>query len=283
MRILIADSGATKTTWASVANNEHSIISTFGMNPLLKADVELEAILFDELFSQLSSKEFDQIWFYGAGCREWKNSDRVMSLLKEAFPKSDIKLKTDVEGAGLSSFGDGTGIVVISGTGSSAGFMKNGEMMDIMYSRAYPEGDFGSGCHIGALVLRDYFDGDAPDFIKEVIKNNHSLSFDQLFLQFQDPNKSKQIAAKAMRDVAIYKDTDYLKDKAIVTIETLLEQLRNHFKEGLTEFPIKLIGSTAYHFQTVFRKVFHDASIEILDIQQNPIQGLIAYHSLEND
>lgn len=281
MRILIADSGATQTTWATIVENEHSIIRTSGINPLLKADVEIEAIIFDELFSQLRSKEFDQLWFYGAGCREWKNSDRVMSMLKEAFPQSEIMLKTDVEGAGLASFGDGTGIVVISGTGSSAGFMKNGEMMDIMPSKAYPEGDFGSGCHIGALVLRDYFINEAPVFIKEVIDNNRSLSFEQLFLQFQSPNKSKQIAAKVMRDVGSFKDSDYVKEKAIISIEIQLEQLKNHFKEGLTELPIKLIGSTAFHFQTVFRKVFHDAGIEIADIQQNPIQGLIDYHGID--
>jgi len=281
MNILIADSGATKTSWASLLGNDVSIIQTQGLNPVLKVDSEIETIIFDELLPKIPSKDVNQLWFYGAGCKKWKNSERIYFLLKEAFPKSEIKVKTDIEGAGLALFGNEDGIIVISGTGSSAGFMHKGELVDIMPSKAYPEGDFGSGCHIGALVLSDYYSGDSPDFINEVIDSQRTLSHDELFIQFQNPEKSKQIAARVMQDIGSYSTSDYLKEKANHSFEMLIEQLIKHFGEGLEQFPVKVNGSTAFHFDEVFRMAFKHNGITINEIHQNPIQRLINYHSIK--
>ena len=278
MRLLIADSGATKTSWILVDGDKEQQINTSGLNPVFRADTEIEAIIFDELLPQLSNKHIDQLYFYGAGCRQWDQAERVEKFLKEAFPNSGIEIKTDIEGAGLSLFGDESGFIVISGTGSSAGFMHEGKLVDLMSSKAYPEGDYGSGCNIGALVLGDYFKGEAPDFIKEVIEENKKLDDEALFLQFQDSTKSKQIGAKVMRDVSGFIDTEYLKAKAQVTIKVLLNKLEDHFKEGLKQYPVKLTGTTAFHFETTFREIFKANGIDIKDVRQNPIEGLKKYH-----
>lgn len=278
MRILIADSGATKTSWAIGSGDEFSIIHTSGMNPSNKTDHELEAVVLEELFPQLLDENFDKLHFYGAGCKAREQSERVEIILKEAFSEAFISVKTDIEAAGLSLFGKEEGIVVISGTGSSAGLMKKGELMDIMDSKAYPEGDYGSGSHIGGLVLQDYFEDKVPQEIKTAIEEHGNESFKERFLLFQDSGTSKQIAAKAMRDVAEFKNSEYLKDKAEISIRLLLEQLNNHFAKGLSQIPVKLIGSTAFYFKEVFRSICSEEGIEIVDIQQNPIEELIKYH-----
>ncbi|MBO6525069.1 MAG: hypothetical protein JJ971_14670 [Balneolaceae bacterium] len=278
MRLLIADSGATKTSWALINRDEVHRIETSGLNPVYKADKEIESIIFDELLPQLSTKDLSHLFFYGAGCRLWSNAERVDRYLKEAFPKSEVEIKTDIEGAGLSLFGDESGVIVISGTGSSAGFMHKGDLVDLMSSKTYPEGDFGSGCHIGALVLRDYFKDEAPDFIKLVIEKNKKLDDEALFLQFQNPTKSKQIAAKVMRDIGEFIDTEYVKTKAQASIEMLIKQLETHFKEAFGKHPVKLTGSTAFHFEGIFREIFRRKGIEIVEIQKNPIEGLTRYH-----
>lgn len=278
MRLLIADSGATKTSWVFVDGDSEQHIGTSGLNPVFKSDNEIEAIIFEELLPQLPPKDIDQLYFYGAGCRLWSNAERVDKYLKEAFPKSVVEIKTDIEGAGRSLFGDETGFIVISGTGSSAGFIYEGKPVDLMSSKAYPEGDFGSGCHIGALVLRDYFKEEAPEFIIEVIEKNKRLDDEALFLQFQDSTKSKQIAAKVMRDVGGFANTEYLKTKVRISVNILLEKLNEYFKEELIKYPVKLTGSTAFYFESIFRDIFEEAGIEIADIQQNPIEGLKIYH-----
>lgn len=279
MRILIADSGATKTSWASLSGTDIQVIETQGLNPVLKADSEIESIIFEELLPQLATKVFDQVRFYGAGCKALKHANRLKHYLEEAFSKTEIFIKTDIEGAGIALFGDEEGIIVISGTGSSAGFMNNGKLIDSMPSKAYPEGDFGSGCYIGALILDDYFKNETPDFIGEIIDMHITSSYDALFVQFQDPKESKQIAAKIMRHIGNFKDTAYVLDKARASIEMLLKELQNHFGEELHKLSIKLIGSTAFYFEDAFRNIFAEEGVEIIEVKQNPIQGLIHYYT----
>lgn len=279
--MLIADSGGTKTTWALMQGEEKFIFHTSGLNPAIKVDLEIETVIFDELIPQLPSKKIDSIYFYGAGCKAWENAARIKKYLQEAFLKTEIFIKTDIEGAGISMFGKESGIIVISGTGSSAGFMMDGILEDIMPSKVYPEGDFGSGCHIGALILADYFNEETPDFIEEVITKHRALSFDELFLQFQNPVKSKMISAKVMRDLNQLIDSDYIQIKAKTSIDVLITQLIEHFGEGLQHIPVKMIGSTAFYFENIFRELLMEIEVELVEVQKNPIEGLITYHKKE--
>lgn len=279
MNVLVADSGATKTSWGVLSDSGTSIIQTSGMNPSLKVDQELESVIYNELIPQLDSKAFEHMFFYGAGCKAPEKSRRIKSILLEAFQKSKVQVKTDIAGAGRALYGKGTGIIVISGTGSSAGFMVDGELQDTMLSKSYPEGDFGSGCHIGALVLKDYFENDLPKEIQTTIDQNRTRSFDELFLLFQDPKKSKQIAAKAMRDTAHFKDHEYMKKVVREAVLVLLAKLKGHFGAALSRFPIAFNGKTAAYFEQEFRKVFKENGIMISEIQENPIHGLITFHA----
>lgn len=286
MSILVADGGATKTAWILISEDEEDdlVIRTSGMNPRLKVDSEIESVIFDELIPQIGSRKISELFFYGSGCRFWADAERMRFLLSEAFNSTDIKILTDIQGAGRAVFGEEEGIVVISGTGSSAGLIRGGWLVDIMSSKAYPEGDFGSGCHIGSLILRDYFTNQCPAEIKDLIDQKRKLDFDELFLQFQDQVKSKQIAAKAMRDIAgantqTPESKAYVDQTAATSIRMLLNLMLSHFGEPtLNLTPIKFIGSTAVHFESVFRKVFGSANLEIVSVEQSPVKGLISFH-----
>lgn len=283
MSKLIADAGATKTSWALLNEGNINKVTTSGINPTVKVDSEIESTVFDELLPQINKTGIEQVLFYGAGCKQWAQAERVKRILSEAIPKAKIEVKTDIEGAGLSQFGKSAGILVISGTGSSAGYMKGGVLFDMMLSSPWPEGDLGSGAHIGALILNDYFAGDAPAAVKEVIENNRRLSEDQLFVQFQNPDRSKQIGAKATKDVAaMYEITGdeegYLAGIVETAVDKLLDELESHFQSAMQNTPVKLVGTTAHHFQEIFRDRFSARNIEIEDIVKDPITGLITFH-----
>lgn len=283
MSVLIADAGATKTSWACIAEKEITEVTTSGINPTVKVDSEIESAVFDELLPRIQKCDVSELIFYGAGCKAWAHSERVRKILKEAVPKAEVIVKTDIEGAGLSLFGSREGILVISGTGSSAGYMKGGKLLDMMRSKAWPEGDLGSGAHIGALILNDYFAGNAPEAVRQLIDTNRKLSEDELFVQFQNPDRSKQIGAKATRDVAaMYEITGegvgYLSEIVRTAVNELLDQLEDHFKTSLQNTPVKLVGTTAHHFEPVFRECFSARNIEIEEIVKSPLAGLITFH-----
>ena len=282
MALLIADSGSTKTSWAYKSELKEHIFETSGLNPAQKADEEISSILLSELLPKLPNRDIEALFFYGAGCGAREKAERIQKILHKVLPSTAVTLKTDIEGAGRSLFPNQTGIAVISGTGSSAGFIEDGKLVDIMPSKVYPEGDLGSGCHIGSLVLSDYFEGKTPDMVKEAIELNLSSGYDRLLVQFQNPDTSKAITAKVMRDVSSLAGSEYLHQRAYQSVQLLLEQLVKHFREALNQFPVKLMGSTAFYFGSVFREVFGASMIGIEEILQNPIQALIAFHTANN-
>lgn len=285
MSILVADSGASSTTWAEISGDQEQIFRTSGINPAIKVDAEIESVIFDELSMLMNMSAVDEVHFYGAGCKDFKNAKRVERILSEAFRNANIKIKTDVEGAGIAAFGQSTGIVVISGTGSSAGFMDGGAIVDYMPSKAYPEGDFGSGSHIGSLIMKDFYSNEAPAEIKRLIESRRRLTIDQLFVVFQDPTKSKMIASKVLADIITSSEfenplhKEYLKRLVFEAIDPLFNQLKTHFRNALALQSIRFVGGTVSTFEEYFREYFRKKGLIIDDVQRNPIQGLIRHHT----
>ena len=284
MSILIADAGATLTSWAVIDGEEEKVVRTSGINPVLKVDAEIESVLFDELSSLINTSKVTEVYFYGAGCETWEQAGRVQNLLLELFRTKNIHVKSDLEGAGRSIFDRSKGIIIVSGTSSGAGFMDRGDLVDQMPTKNYPEGDYGSGSHIGALIMKDYFTGDTPVSIKKIIDGQRRLHLDQLFVQFQDPKKSKLIASKALRDLVTSSEfgeplhQEYIKRIVFESVELLFEQMKTYFKSTLTEQSVRLVGSTASTFESYFRSFLKQQGVEIDDIQQRPIHGLIRFH-----
>lgn len=284
MSFLIADAGATKTSWAIVDGDHEKVVRTSGMNPQLKVDAEIESVLFDELAQLISPSNIKEVFFYGAGCGAFQQAERIRKLLGEFFRNTNIVVKTDLEGAGLAIFNHAQGIVAISGTGSSAGFMEGGRLVDIMPSKPYPEGDEGSGSKIGAYIMRDYFNKTLPASIRKIIDSHRKLELERLFIQFQDPVKSKLIASKALHDIVSdpgFKEPhqqEYLKQVVMESVELFFNQLKNHFKNALAVQPIRFVGSTVAAFEPYFREFYKSKGIFIDEIQRSPIHGLIRYH-----
>lgn len=287
MTKLIADAGATKTIWIMPGTINEQIV-TRGIQPVLQVDTEIEAVIYDELFRYPEVRKATHIVFYGSGCGAWNREERVRRLLKAAFPKAVVEVLTDIEGAGRAAFQNGEGIILISGTGSSAGYMRGGHLTDTMNQPLWPQGDLGSGAHIGALILNDYFEGNVPERIKTRIDTNRKLSEDDLFVQFQHPDRSKQIGAKALKDVVqVYDPTpetnNYLQNIAFGAFQEWFEALHTHFKNALTVLPVTVCGSTGSQFEEQIRSICDDRGITLDRIVKDPMEGLIRFHETEKD
>ena len=86
--ILIADGGSTKADW-SVAENGNIIqrIYTKGINPFFQTEEEIGEEIKNALVPFLDVKEFDAVYFYGAGCI-FEKVDIVKRALKQNFKVS---------------------------------------------------------------------------------------------------------------------------------------------------------------------------------------------------
>lgn len=284
---LIADAGATKTIWI-MPGSGHQPVITRGIQPAMQVDSEIESVIYDDLFMHNHVRSTDHIIFYGAGCSAWNNAERIRKILKAAFSITNVEVFTDLQGAGRSVFGDEQGIILISGTGSSAGYMRDGQLIDQMNQPVWPQGDTGSGAHIGSIILNDYFSGDIPEGIRQVIDQHRKLSEDDLFVQFQNPDRSKMIAAKALGDIVMEgglsaEEKNYLDSKASDAFSLWIEDLRGHFKLALQKTEVALCGSVAVTFEPLLRDLFSGKGITIQSIVKDPSDGLLRYHSKANN
>lgn len=91
MKILIADSGSTKTDWALVDEQGNVMVTckTQGISPIHQSDAEILDVLCKEL---VLSEQPQQVFFYGSGVTEAMKS-RMKSLLQQSFLKPRLRQK----------------------------------------------------------------------------------------------------------------------------------------------------------------------------------------------
>jgi hypothetical protein len=101
-KILIADSGATKTDWLYVEGEIHNFFRTGGLHPAFLNPVK-DA---NELKSELPNVQPNRIDFYGTGLGNKASDEKIHALLRKAFPTAnDIEVKSDLEGSARAFFG----------------------------------------------------------------------------------------------------------------------------------------------------------------------------------
>jgi len=153
MKLLIADSGATKTDWAIIQEGKLVYIRTRSLHPAYMDPKSISR----ELKSTLGKIPPDIIYFYGAGCYSEEASRPVRELLEELYSAVPVEVYDDLTGAAHAFLGNREGIAGILGTGSASGYFKNGQLVRKIASLGYVLGDEGSSADIGKRLLKALF------------------------------------------------------------------------------------------------------------------------------
>ena len=176
--ILVADSGSTKTTWMEVESGNKVV--TEGLNPHFTTDEQYLAAC-NTVRQQFSIFNYQfSIYFYGAGCGNASQRERVERLLSAAFCTGDIHVETDMLGACRAVSGERPSLVAILGTGSNACFY-NGQAIECQpTSTGYILGDHGSANHVGRILLNDYLTHRMPQDVRDMFFDTYRLTDAQL-------------------------------------------------------------------------------------------------------
>ncbi len=122
MSILIADSGSTKCEWCFISNGRKQFINTQGASPYFLNELQLIALMQNELLPALKKNKPTHIYFYGTGCAAASNRAIVRRAIRKVFPKARIEVEHDLTGAARALCGKNKGLVAILGTGSNSGY-----------------------------------------------------------------------------------------------------------------------------------------------------------------
>lgn len=121
-KILVADSGGTKTDWALVGEEGISFrCTTLGMHPIHLSSSRLREVVVDELLPVLPIHvDVSAIYFYGGGCTP-QMCPVVEEVLRSCFPRqTEIYVESDLLGAARALCGNSEGIACILGTGANS-------------------------------------------------------------------------------------------------------------------------------------------------------------------
>ncbi|RLC23731.1 MAG: hypothetical protein DRH21_06615 [Deltaproteobacteria bacterium] len=279
--ILIADSGATKSDWILLNEDEEPMrFQLVGLNPFYVDTIEIESILSKELTPFIENKKIKKVIFYGAGCASVFKCMTVEEALNKLFDNAEIVVESDLLGAARALFKNKEGIACILGTGSNSCHFDGNKIVENITSLGYFFGDEGSGAHLGKVFLKDYLLGNLPPKIasdfKEIYNYNRDNILDAIYnLPF--PNRFLGSFCEFY--------ADHLSDKYIFDMvsNSFREFFTNQIKQykGYNKLPISFVGSVAFFFEPLLRQIAAEFGVNIDQVLRSPINALAEYHKEE--
>ena len=279
--ILIADSGSTNTHWCLVQNGEVvNGIVTDGINPFYQTDMEIIALLDDQLIPKLSKIDIDSIYFYGAGCSFPEKKILVSRALVRFFGNSMIEIQSDLLGAARSLFQHEKGIACILGTGSNSCYYNGKEIEQNVSPLGFILGDEGSGAVLGKLFIADCLKNQLPLELKEKFLTSFELTPEMILENVYKKPFPNRFLAQFTHFLLENIEEPSIFNLVYDSFDAFL--VRNVMQYPLEDILVGCVGSVAYYFRDTLEIVASERRIVISDIVQNPMKGLVKYHSETN-
>lgn len=275
-KILIADSGATKTDWTLLEGGEvtHKF-NTKGISPIFQTEEEISIEIKEQVYPQLKDKMPDAIYFYGSGCIPEK-IESVKNAFQLSLPIDRVKVYSDLVAATHALCGYEAGIVCILGTGSNSCEWNGEEIVNHVSPLGYILGDEGSGASMGKLLLADVLKNQLSQDLREKFMSQYKLTptmiiekvyqrpFPNRFLASVTPFLLQNIEDDAIRNIVKKSFTDFFQ--------------RNLMQYDYKNHKVNFIGSIAYYYATTLKEVALENGITVGKIEQSPMEGLIEYY-----
>ncbi len=277
--ILIADSGSTKTHWCLMAaNGQTSEFFTDGINPFQQTSDGICTSIKTQLLPQIAKLMWvgpiTKIFFYGAGCTPEKKP-AVAVALKACFKQAEeVVVESDMLGAARGLVGHTDGIACILGTGSNSCLFDGTNIVKNVPALGFILGDEGSGAVLGKRLVADLLKNQMGEELKEKFLTQYNLTqADIIENVYRKPFPNRYLASLSR---FASENLDNEKVYALVYDHFAHFVIRN--LKQYPNLPVGFIGSIAYYYQDVLKKVLADHGMTFAQAIQSPMEGLKEYH-----
>jgi N-acetylglucosamine kinase-like BadF-type ATPase len=275
--ILVADSGSTKTSWCVINSGAaDSYIETIGLNPCLQP----EEVIFNELKQSLCPQiksEFSQIFYYGTGVTDEKQSVMV-AILKKLFPSATtVEAYSDLLGSARSVCGRRAGIACILGTGSNSCLFDGNNIADAVNCGGYILGDEGSGAVLGRNLLNAFLKRDLSQKIHDDLVQNYNLSYGYIVEKVYKTPMANAWMASFTKYLNENQNEDCIRKIIVESFEAFFAKNVEKYAD-YKKYQVHFIGSIAYYFKPILEEIAQRRGITIGNIIQSPITELAKYH-----
>ncbi|MEA4975576.1 MAG: ATPase [Paludibacter sp.] len=276
--ILLADGGSTKVDWCLVDNGVlKKRVFTKGANPFFRTTEDISSEINHALIPELKDNIIEAVYFYGAGCAFPEKNEIVRAAIAENINVNQIEVESDLFGTAVGLCGDKPGIVCILGTGSNSCFYDGKKIVENVSPLGFILGDEGSGAVLGRL------------FIGACLKNQFKPEIKEAFLKYINltvPEIMDKVYKQPMPNRFLASVCPFIKENIQdKTVHNLVNSaFEDFFRKNVMQYDYKnhkvsFAGSVAYHFQDVLLEVASRLHIEVGEIVQSPMDGLIKFYS----
>jgi N-acetylglucosamine kinase-like BadF-type ATPase len=277
--IIIADGGSTKCDWILLSDTGEVVMKTRtkGLNPaVFKPHVLKERI---EASEDLKA-HIDQITrvdFFGAGCGTPTPKQNLKNILQEFFVSSEVIVEEDMMAAAYAATTK-PGIVCILGTGSNSCYFDGKKVHMEVESLGYVLMDEASGNYFGKRLIRDYYYKFMGEDMSREFSKRYDLSADNIKHNvYKEENPNTYLASFAEFIFTAEERNGYFYKLIYEGMEKFIERRVMCYKEAQS-VPIHFIGSIAFFSEDIIRDVAKRYHLEIGNVIQRPIDGLIEHY-----
>jgi N-acetylglucosamine kinase-like BadF-type ATPase len=278
--ILIADSGSSKIMWCLISNYGTAVVQfcSNGINPYFQSVETISNEIVNNVMPQLLPHTISAIHYYGAGCGNELACKQIKQALSIHFTTQTITIQGDLIGAARALCGHSEGVACILGTGSNSCLYNGEQIMMNTPPLGYILGDEGSGAALGKQLLSDCFKNKLPKHLAQALCETYQLDATKLIEQvYKQPNPNRFLASFSLF-IHRHKADPYIhtliKDSFISFIK------RNVLNYQRSDLPMHSIGSVAYYYKEILHEATNDCNIELGEVIQSPMDGLIGFHTV---
>ena len=248
-----------------------------GINPFYQTADAIKNSVSNQLLPQMGqllwAGKITNVYFYGAGCTPEK-SPLVKMALKSVFKDAEIEVYSDMVGAARALLQNSEGVACILGTGSNSCLYDGEKFTKNVPALGFILGDEGSGAVLGKRLVADLLKDQLNDELKEMFLKEFNLTQAEIIDKVYRQPFPNRFLASLSRFCANHIDEPLIYDLVYDHFQTFVTRILKQYPA----VPVGFVGSIAYYYKPILTKVLDDNHIEVADILQDPMDGLVEYH-----
>ncbi len=205
----------------------------------------------------------------------------MADALRETLPGlKTVEVESDMLGAARAVAGRESGIVCILGTGSNACCYNGTQITRGIQSLGFWLGDEGSGGYLGKTLVRDFFQQQLPDDLREAFQNRYALDRPTLLDNAYKKPYPNRYFASFTPFLSEYLSHSFIRKLVTDAFVLFLNTYVLRFPEA-RQWSVHFVGSIGYHFAEPLAKATKQVGLTMGSVVKAPVERLVDFHKTD--
>ena len=275
--IIIIEAGATKSDWRILEGGRQRQLLLPGIN-VSTSDEGHNLDVLSRGLAEAGAPRIDGLFLYVAGIVTPEVRERYSAYVRTLVDVGLIEINDDLVAAARAVCGNDPGIVAILGTGSNACFWDGTAVSFKVRSGGYILGDEGGGAVLGKLFLADFLKGRVPGEVAEAFAERFDSSYSGIVASvYRSESPAGYLGGLAPFILSHYSNP-YVKELVDGNFRSFVT--RSLLSYPVDQYPVGVVGGFGSACRDILEPICAGYGIRISGFENEPINGLIKYHSL---